>query len=619
MNPIRKMSITGMTISGFKCFAEQTELPFGNPTVITGGNGRGKSSVADAIAFAVTGLPFFGERGIDRLHAEQEEKLFISLRFLDENDLEHELTRSRQKSRMTITLDGREVRQSDLTELFGEKDVFLSILNPLYFIEELGEDGKKLLERYLPEIPQEAVLAQLSNSVRETFAAEKILSPESYLKMKREEIRELEKTVIYLTGQKDLAAMQRREAESEGDVLRTKQRALEAEYAELDARRSTGADAGDTQDKLVELSARYEDLARETIEPPDTKELDEKLLALQRKRGERGAERYAPKYAEKIAEYRAKLQELGERYKKEAAAYKSLKAGVACPTCRRIMTEEALPAVRQDFQKSLSEIVLLGKQGKAQLDELYALEKQTEETFLKFQQEDLQRLEEKTQRLSDEREALFSRGQEAGETRQREMDSLLAQIRSLSAEAECGALTPEEHDRFLACKQELEECRDAVARMDSYARADTEDYDEKIRDAERGIDERKKRIADVALYVSKRAELLFSSLKMNRVQISLFDVVKSTGEVKDAFKFTYNGRRYDRLSLSEKIRAGMEVSELVKRLTGRNYPQYVDNMESVDDLANVRPSGQVIMAKCLRGTALSVRALGQEQSLPQAA
>lgn len=67
-------------------------------------------------------------------------------------------------------------------------------------------------------------------------------------------------------------------------------------------------------------------------------------------------------------------------------------------------------------------------------------------------------------------------------------------------------------------------------------------------------------------------------------------MVKSTGEVKDAFKFTYNGRRYDWLSLSEKIRAGMEVSELMKRLTGRNYPQFVDNMESVDDLANVRPT-----------------------------
>ena len=88
-----------------------------------------------------------------------------------------------------------------------------------------------------------------------------------------------------------------------------------------------------------------------------------------------------------------------------------------------------------------------------------------------------------------------------------------------------------------------------------------------------------------------------------------YDVVKSTGEVKDTFKFTYGGRRYDRLSLSEKIRAGMEVSELMKRLTGRNYPTFVDNMDSVDDLANVRPTGQVIMAKCVSNAPLQVRPL----------
>ena len=67
---------------------------------------------------------------------------------------------------------------------------------------------------------------------------------------------------------------------------------------------------------------------------------------------------------------------------------------------------------------------------------------------------------------------------------------------------------------------------------------------------------------DVILYMSKRAEMTFSKLSMNRVQISLYDVVKTTGELKDVFRFTYNGRRYDRLSLSEKIRAGAEVSEL---------------------------------------------------------
>ena len=63
----------------------------------------------------------------------------------------------------------------------------------------------------------------------------------------------------------------------------------------------------------------------------------------------------------------------------------------------------------------------------------------------------------------------------------------------------------------------------------------------------------------------------------------------------------------------------MEVSELMKRLTGRNYPQFVDNMESVDDLRNVRPTGQVIMAKCVRGAELSVRPAGSANRERQAA
>ena len=63
----------------------------------------------------------------------------------------------------------------------------------------------------------------------------------------------------------------------------------------------------------------------------------------------------------------------------------------------------------------------------------------------------------------------------------------------------------------------------------------------------------------------------------------------------------------------------MDVSELMKRLTGRNYPQFIDNMESVDDLANVRPTGQVIMAKCVRGAELLIRAAGGPKQEMQSA
>ena len=141
MEKIKGFRITSMTVSGFKCYEEPTEITFGNPTIVTGGNGRGKSSLADAIAFAVTGLPFFGERGIDRLHNETNPDLQITMRFTDDIGKAHELTRSRQKDRMSITYDGYAIRQTDLNEMFGERDVFLSIFNPLYFIEELGEDG----------------------------------------------------------------------------------------------------------------------------------------------------------------------------------------------------------------------------------------------------------------------------------------------------------------------------------------------------------------------------------------------------------------------------------------------------------------------------------------------
>jgi DNA repair exonuclease SbcCD ATPase subunit len=103
---ISTFQITGMTLSGFKSYNGPMELSFGNPTIVTGGNGKGKSSVADAIAFIITGLPFFGERGIDRLHCDDNGDLFLRMGFVDGEGQAHELTRTRRSSRMTVTFDG---------------------------------------------------------------------------------------------------------------------------------------------------------------------------------------------------------------------------------------------------------------------------------------------------------------------------------------------------------------------------------------------------------------------------------------------------------------------------------------------------------------------------------
>ena len=598
MKKIEQFQITSLMLSGFKSYEEPTELVFGNPTVITGGNGRGKSSIADAIAFAVTGCPFFGERGIDRLHNENNPDVAIRMCLVDETGTLHELNRTRRKNRMTITYDGYEIRQLDLADLFGERDVFLSIFNPLYFIEELGEDGKKLLERYLPTIPHETVLSQLSEPVREHLKNETILSPEGSLKRCREEIRSLEERITYLRGQKDLAASQGESHEQAEQELTLQADTLREEIAELEQRQFSSMDVSAMQERLVELSGRYEEAARD--ERTDTSKLREQIQTLREKIARREGEQYQSKFTEALAEASARVKDLGVRYQRESAAYKAFHAGMECPACHRSVTEQSLPEVQAALKKVLSELYAAGSEQRAQLIELQEMDKKAADTFAQFKEDDLGK-------WAAEAAEMEQRCASLAEQASAETERLRAEIQTLTADLEYGNLSQSEYDHLGTCREELRQSEAKIAALQTMTAAQLPDFDREIAQANASIAEIKRKMADVIAYISKRAELTFSQLKMNRVEISLYDVVKSTGEVKDTFKFQYGGRRYDRLSLSEKIRAGMEVSELMKRLTGRNYPVFVDNMESVDDLANVRPTGQIIMAKCVSGAALQVK------------
>ena len=605
MDKISGFQITGMRLAGFKSFARPTELAFGNPTVITGGNGRGKTSIADAIAYVVTGLPFFAERNIDRLHSETDPELFVTLRFVDDKGAAHELTRSHKGSRTGIVYDGQELRQLDLTEMFGEKDVFLSIFNPLYFIEELGDEGKNLLQRYLPMIPQEKVLAKLVEPIREKLPAETLLSPEGRVKQLRKDIRELESTVIYLQGQQDL--IQSQKTKSKRAELDAKREALIAEKDALETKRYTGIDKAELESELTDLSAQYSELFNDDGDNSELDELDKQLYEQTQKLAARSASDYESKFTQAIADASSRVKALAAKYNAEVSAGKAIVPGFVCPTCRRAVTEADVPMVRKAFQQSISGIVAEGKEQRAQLEELKAMDAESQATFEKFKEEDVAKLQQDVRELTEKRGRLLDSSRGASAQKRAQLEELRGKMQTLTSDLEYGKLTPEEYDRLKACGEEIHKLEAELSALQSTALPDEAEIEARIKAAQEKITELKGSVSCLLLYIAKRVELTLAELKMNRVSISLYDVVKSTGEVKDVFRFEYNGRRYDRLSLSEKIRAGMEVSELMKRLTGRNYPVFVDNMESVDDLNNVRPTGQVLMAKCVSRTELNVR------------
>lgn len=68
IQPIKQFRVTRLTISGFKGYADQKTFQFGGMNVISGHMGVGKSSIADAIAFAITGVGFYAGAKIDYLY-----------------------------------------------------------------------------------------------------------------------------------------------------------------------------------------------------------------------------------------------------------------------------------------------------------------------------------------------------------------------------------------------------------------------------------------------------------------------------------------------------------------------------------------------------------------------
>ena len=234
IQPVKRLRIDALRVQGFKGFAEERSFTFGPMSTIIGSNGEGKSSIADAIAFAITGVPFFGGSKLDQLYHGKTRELAVSLTFSDETGTQRQLCRKRVRDTMEITLDGLRVTQRDLTLMFGERDLFLSMFNPGYFIHVLGSKGRDLLIRYLPDVPHEQVLAQLNGPDRALI--------EAFAKQLRTELAQLERDAIYLQGQRDLAAEQAETAAGQREQARQRHTTLTRRRRELEALRDTGFD-----------------------------------------------------------------------------------------------------------------------------------------------------------------------------------------------------------------------------------------------------------------------------------------------------------------------------------------------------------------------------------------
>lgn len=605
MKKINGFSIARLTMTGFKCYKDTTSFDFGDTTFITASNGQGKSSIADALAFAFVGTPFFGDKGLDRLQNKFAQEMTVSVDFADNNGENHTLTRSRKRDTTSITYDGITVKQSDLNEAFGGKDVFLSILNPLYFIDVLGDSGKSLLEKLLPTVKHEDVLAALPSSSREILAEQHISSPETFIKNRRSELKKLDEKLISYRGQQELLDYQRDERKIKLNELGAAIDDIAREMAALEEIRDNSIDMSVEEIKLDELRQQRSELLADASSGDDKalRDIMDEIKATEKAITQLTEKQYKSDYTTQIAEAEASLKTLYSEHAKMSKALENAVVGYTCPTCATVITEKNIGAVRKDIQQRLTALVDEGKSAKANLANIITRDNEMRESFGKQKSEAIDqennKLIELNQRLQEINVALEIDKENFGE----QLSAIEDQIKEQENRIAYGNWTEEQAAHF----KELEENKKSLeAQIKTLNNIKEQDYTALISEIEDEAARLKRLINEAIQYMAKRIELMLDGLKMSSTEIVLTEIIKTTGEIKDCFRFSYEGRDYKCLSLSEKVRAGLDVAVLIQKLSGRNYPVFVDNGESICTFGKVKPEGQVIIARVVNNQALQV-------------
>ena len=612
VKPIKQFEISSLKVSGFKCFAEERSFSFGPMNAIFGHNAQGKSTIADAISYAITGVSFFGSNRMDRLRAPGK-NISVELQIVDGEGQPHCLIRNRVGDNTDVFWDGQPIAAKDLNTVFAERDLFLAVFNPLYLIEVLGNKGRDLFERYMPEVPHEKVMEQLSEHNQSILAQNPFLSPEALVKQTRESIRELESTLTYCQGQQDLLRSQR---EQSGVLLADRQKELQdcrVRIQELESIRTTGFDGSDLKERLADLYSLHEEYVREQASLPQTDDLDAKFRDLTQKRAKREADVYHSQYAQALADTQKQINELGMELARHRHILAGLQPGIRCPMCYQTVTQETLPALKDEFEATIRRICAQGKELTGQLDELHGLDEKAREVFEAFRAQDIAMCNLELADIELRRQQAVDAVRAENERRQQKISEIREEIQNIELDLETGRLSSEEMVE-LECFKERAKALEAEIEVLTEQQGSSMGADVapgiSAEEINAEIVKKNELLTALSSYIAERVRQRFDHLDLNRVSISLYEVSKTTGEVRDVFKFNYEDRPYVILSLSEKIKAGLEVSELLKKIAGINYPVFIDNGESVPVIDNVRPSGQTFISQVVKNEQLRVEILG---------
>lgn len=118
-------------------------------------------------------------------------------------------------------------------------------------------------------------------------------------------------------------------------------------------------------------------------------------------------------------------------------------------------------------------------------------------------------------------------------------------------------------------------------------------------------------IESIKKFHTKQAELMVDKVNglLDQLTVKLFEE-KKNGSIVPTFEIKMDGKEYTKLSTAERIKAGLELAEVLIKQSGVSIPVFIDNAESI--LKYTAPSAQLITAKVKAGE-LKIETKGELQ------
>lgn len=587
--------IEEITLEGLRSYQEKTSFRLGAYTQISGKNRAGKTSLCHAVSYALFGVTALGDQNIGRIMNDQGEKVEVTLQIVDQDGVRHEICRRRVRGTVTVLYNGTKARQEDIASLFGDKETFLSLFCPGYFITSMRENSREFLLKNLPAVENSEVFRQLSDVDRGCLENETFASPEVFIKDLRERNRALEKKIVFLDGKLDHL---REELSSQTKDLS----ALRIELEEKQKRYQTYTDRqfdGIEQDELLAERA----LLEESIEKSGRSQLEQDFAEVREQIAAEKERRYLSPYTARLSSLRSEILALRDRLTEVSKQLRQYSLGGTCPCCGSVITESMLAFMQKDFLRQIEAIRETGHKKKQQFEQLRQQEVSEKEKFDRDKEERLSHLTAKYMEIQK------MRHQHSGY-------DAITRISQIDEFLRIGNLTESEYTEMCALSAEIKELDARIhAKQEKNLLASMKEQKNKQEEYETEIQKNRNMIFALGEFTSKRSELAFSRLKMPNIQIQLYELIHSTGELKNVFRLLWRGREYQTLSTSEQILAGVETCWMLRRILDLDYPVYIDNTESIQGIHPGFLPSQVIFLRHIPGQELTVRTSGA--SFPQ--